>query len=154
MNSLEFAFEQELQIGQYYEELAAMAPVRAIREILTMLARAKRTHATVIEQIRQDKVPSLKKGQVLTRGSDLVRKFSHTSFYFETDQVQVELYECAREVELQTEQFYIEQALKTDIPIRKKLFNDLSREVHKHYILIDSLCNALTKMEELEPMFA
>jgi len=154
MNSLEFAFEQELQLEQYYQELAAMAPVRAIRELFTMLAQAKRAHATALEQVCQEVMPILKKNQVLSRGSDLVRKFSRSSFYVETDQPHLELYEGACEVELQTEQFYVKQALKTDIPVRKKLFDDLSREVHKHYVLLDSLCHVLTKMAEPEPMFA
>jgi len=154
MNRLEFAFEQELQLEQYYQELAAMAPVRAIRELLTMLAQAKRAHATAIEQMRQEVIPVLRKNQVLSRGADLVRKFARTSFYVEADQTHLELYEGACEVELQTEQFYIKQALRTDIPVRKKLFDELSREVHKHYVLLDSLCHVLTRMEEPEPMFA
>ena len=154
MNGLTFAIEQERQIGQYYEELAAMAPVRTIGEILTLLAQAKRNHAEALEQIRQDRNPSLNRSQVLSRGSELVRRFARSSTYLDVDRVQVELYEGAREVELQLEQFYIGEALKTDIPMRKGLFNGLSREVHTHYVLIDSLCNVLTNMEEPESMFA
>jgi len=154
MNSLEFAFEQERQIEQYYQELAAIASVRAIRELLTLLAQAKHAQAMAIEQLSKELTPTLKKSQVLSRGSDLVRKFARTPFYDGADQPHLELYEGACEVELQTEQFYIKQALSTDIPIRKKLFNELSREVHQHYVLLDSLCHALTKMEAPEPMFA
>jgi len=153
MNSLEFAFEQELQLEQYYEELAAMASVRAIRELLILLAQAKRAHATVIEQLRQKALPTLKKSQVLNRGSDLLRKLGRKPDYCETDQSHLELYEGIREVESQTEQFYVKQALETDVPIRKQLFNELSREAHKHYVLLDGLCHILTRMEEPEPMF-
>jgi len=149
---LHFALEQELQIEQYYRQLALISQCTAVKEVFLNMADAEHTHVLALQEYQKSQNVSITSYEYVDC-CDWVK-------VLEADPPEVgaeaamEMYEAARDVKWQEEQFYLNAADKTEIPRERLLFNGLRKDENKGAVLIDRLCYSLFKGNACEPALA
>lgn len=143
MDMLHFALEQELQIEQYYRQLALISQCTAVKEVFLNMADAEHSHVLVLQEYQRSQNVSITSYEYVDC-CDWVK-------VLEADppeagvEAAMDMYEAARDVKWQEEQFYVNAADKTEIPREKLLFNGLRKDENKGAVLIDRLCYSLFK---------
>lgn len=145
MDILEFAIEREREIGQFYHRLAERMPHAGVRNVLEMLAVGEETHAHIIEQMKHQLPAELRETDVLDDGEVLLKRIRDSEEKIDLNADELLLYQQARDIEHEKERYYSQKARLTDDPVQQTIFEELAREEHKHYVLMDNLCDLLTR---------
>lgn len=145
MDILEFALEREREIGAFYHQLAARMPHTGVRNVLEMLAVGEETHSHIIEQMKRQVPADLRETDILQDGERLLKKIRDSEEDIDINADELLLYERARDIEYEKEMYYRQKAELTGDPVHKTIFDELAREEHKHYVLMDNLCELLTR---------
>ncbi|MHC4157166.1 MAG: ferritin family protein [Planctomycetota bacterium] len=64
---------------------------------------------------------------------------------FSVEVTELQLYEKAREIEKQARQFYLEKAEAVTDASHKEIFKKLANEEHKHFVLLESICDFVAR---------
>jgi rubrerythrin len=145
MDILEFALEREREIGRFYHRLAERMPHAGVRNVLEMLAVGEETHAHIIEQMKHQLPADLRETDVLDDGEVLLKRIRDSEEKIDMNADELLLYRQARDIEHEKELYYSQKARLTDDPVQQTIFEELAREEHKHYVLMDNLCDLLTR---------
>ena len=151
MNMLHFALEQEMQIEQYYRQLALISLCTAVKEVFLNMADAEHTHVLALQEYQKYQNVSTTSYEYF-ECCDWI-KVLEADPPQEMVEASMEMYEAARDVKWQEEQFYENAAERTEIPLEKLLFNGLRKDENKGAVLIDRLCHSMLKKNagELTP---
>ena len=147
MDILEFALKQEREIEQHYRSMADKAPNSGIRNILEMLAVNEQHHESIIEQMMQSVPIQERQANFIQEADNILSKLKESDEYFGLTQDDLVLYEQARDIEYQKEQTYLELAARSVSVTQRQIFEELAEEEHKHYMLMDSLCDLLGRSQ-------
>ncbi len=143
MDMLHFALEQEMQVEQYYRQLALISECTAVKEVFLNMADAEHSHVMALQEFQRSQNVSVASYEyVECRDWIKVLEADPPEDVAETA---MEMYEAARDVKWQEEQFYVNAAEKTEIPLEKLLFNGLRKDENKGAVLIDRLCYSMFK---------
>lgn len=145
MDILEFALEREREIGQFYHRLAERMPHAGVRNVLEMLAVGEETHAHIIEQMKRQLPAELRETDILDDGEVLLQRIRDSEEQIDMNASELLLYQRARDIEHEKELYYSQKARLTEDPVQQTIFEELAREEHKHYVLMDNLCDLLTR---------
>ena len=148
MNMLHFALEQEKQVEQYYRRLALISQSKAIKEVFLDMADAEHTHAMALQEYQDFQHVSMTPHEYV-ECRDWI-KVLEADPPEEMVEAGLEMYEAARDVKWQEEQFYVNAAEKTEIPLEKLLFNGLRKDENKAAVLIDRLYCSMFKEDASE----
>ena len=144
MDMLHFALRQEKQVEQYYRQLALISLCKPIKEVFLNMADAEHTHVMALQAYQKHRNVSLTSYEYVDCCAWI--KMLEAEPPEETAEAAMEMYEAARDVKWQEEQFYENAAERTEIPLEKLLFNGLRKDENKGAVLIDRLCySMLTK---------
>lgn len=145
MDILEFALEREREIAQFYRELAQRMPHHGVKNVLEMLAVGEETHAHIIEQMKHQLPAESRDTDILNDSEKLLRRIRDSREQIDINADELLLYERARDIEFEKERYYRQKARLTQDPVHQNIFEELAREEHKHYVLMDNLCELLTR---------
>ena len=148
MDMLHFALEQERQIEQYYRQLALISQCAAVKEVFLNMAAAEHSHVMALLEYQKNQNVSITSYQDLDCRAWVKRLEADPPS--DIAESAVEMYESARDVKWQEEQFYERAAEKTDIPLEKLLFKGLCKDENKQAMLIDRLCTSILKDQASE----
>jgi rubrerythrin len=143
MDMLHFALEQEMQIEQYYRQLALISECTAVKEVFLNMADAEHSHVMVLQEYQRSQNVSVTSYEYV-ECCDWI-KVLEADPPEEMAETAMEMYEAARDVKWQEEQFYLNAAEKTEIPLEKLLFNGLRKDENRGAVLIDRLCYSMFK---------
>ncbi|MCP4449893.1 MAG: hypothetical protein GY809_00410 [Planctomycetes bacterium] len=143
MDMLHFALEQEMQIEQYYRQLALISECTAVKEVFLTMADAEHTHVVALREYQRSQNVSDTRYEYVAC-CDWIRALEADPPE-ELAETAMEMYEAARDVKWQEEQFYEHAAQRTEIPLEKLLFNGLRKDENKGAVLIDRLCYSMFK---------
>lgn len=152
MDMLHFALEQEMQIEQYYRQLALISRNKAVKEIFLSMADVEHTHILALQTYQQTQDVAMTPFEYM----DCCHWLKHLE-QTDSDELKeaaLELYEAARDVKWQEEQFYDNAAQHTDVPLEKLLFSGLRKDENKGALLIDRLCYSLFREASSELLTA
>jgi rubrerythrin len=143
MDMLHFALEQEMQVEAYYRQLALISQSKAVKEVFLNMADAEHSHVLTLQEYQEFH-------NVSTTPYEYVDcchwiKVLEAGPPEEFVEAAMELYEAARDVKWQEEQFYVNASEQTDIPLEKMLFNGLRKDENRGAVLIDRLCYSMLK---------
>ncbi len=145
MDILEFALEREREIGQFYHRLAGRMAHPGVRNVLEMLAVGEETHAHIIEQMKRRLPAELRETDILDDGEVLLQRIRDSEEQIDVNADELLLYQRARDIEHEKERYYRQKACLVEDPVQQTIFEELAREEHKHYVLMDNLCDLLTR---------
>jgi rubrerythrin len=143
MDILTFALEKEEKAEALYRELAEKAE-GGIKHILIMLADEEVHHIELIQKIQQQTDATLTSPTTLKEATALFTKMKEAGNAMEVGNIsQLELYEKARQIELDSRDYYAAKSKEVKSEQEKELLITLSKEEQKHYVLMDNLCQLL-----------
>jgi len=146
MNILDFAKKKEQFSIDLYTELAGKMENGGLKSIFLMLADEEKAHYRILSDIaREMPVEMLHSPPVLKNASEIFRKMKQNATNFVIPGSEVELYKKARQYEQESSEFYLAEALKMTDEERKAVFKRLADEEQKHFVLLDSICDFVSR---------
>ena len=143
MDILTFALEKEEKAEALYRELAQKAK-GGIEHILNMLADEEVKHIELIKKIQQKADATMAPTTTLKEATALFTKMQAAGSKLDLTHIsQLELYEKARQIELDSRDYYAEKSQEVGTEQERQLLITLAKEEQKHYILMDNLCQLL-----------
>jgi rubrerythrin len=147
MDIFDYALKMEKDGESFYREISSKTNNKGLQTILTMLADEEVKHYRAIEKMRQDKY-QMAETTVLDDARNIFVDMKDAEEEFESEQEQAELYEKAQEIEKKSQQFYQEKGGQTDKDDQKKLFERLAKEEEKHYFLLESIIEFVSRPKQ------
>lgn len=148
MDIYEFAIEKEKLAKQTYAELADKCDHPGLSKILSMLADEEDVHARTIEQMRDEKQGQVSQSRVLNDAKDVFEKMHKAKEKFNFQLNAKELFEKARKIEEESMNYYVQKSQESENPEHKRVFKDLAGEEQKHYKLMESFCEFISRPEQ------
>jgi rubrerythrin len=119
MDIYKYAMQMEVDGRHFYLDLAEKTNNKGLKNILTMMADSEAKHYNVILSMqRNDKIEFSADTEVLTKVKNVFMRMKEEK-EVDVDVSQVEFYKKAREVETDSEKFYLERADEEKDPHRK-----------------------------------
>jgi rubrerythrin len=145
MNIFEFAMEKEKLSENLYRTLASKATNKGLKNICGMLAEEEKNHYRIVERMSRNAPSEVKESSIPDAAIDIFKKMRQSTEKFDLDISQLQLYQKARDIEKESQSFYLEQAEQIEDAKQKEIFRKLAAEEHKHYVLLQNICDFIAK---------
>lgn len=145
MNIFELAMEKEKLSENQYRALSAKATNKGLKNICSMLAEEEKNHHRIIERMSRNAPSEVKESSIPDDAIDIFKKMRRSTENLDLDTSQLQLYQKARDVEKESKSFYLEQAEQSKNEQHKEIFRKLAAEEHKHYVLLQNICEFIAK---------
>ena len=143
-----FAIEIEKEGEAYYSKLAANAENKGLRSIFTWLAGEEAKHRKIIDALRKDMAPSVAATTILSDAKTVFEKMKEAQPPFHFDNIEVEMYKKARQLEKNSKDFYTEKANQAESAMCSVVFLKIAGEEDKHIVLLDTIINFVNRPHE------
>jgi len=147
MDIFAFALEKEKYAEQYYRELADKAGHKGLKNILTMLADEEVKHYQAIERLKTETPGLPTETPVLANAREIFETMRSAAEKFDFDTSEVDLYRKACDIEDESKKYYLEKAQEVQDDGQKKILEKLAAEEDKHLVLVQSLCDFVSRPE-------
>lgn len=145
MDIFEFAMEKEKLSENYYRDLAENTTSRGLRTIFTMLAGEEKKHYHVVRDMQRKTVDVVTETPVLEDARKVFESMRQSTEKFHFDIEESQLYEKAVGIEAEAERYYREKANEVSDKGQKEIFEKLAVEEHKHFLLLESICDFVAR---------
>lgn len=145
MNIFEFAMEKEKFSENYYRQLAEKAGHEGFKNIFHMLAKEESKHYKIVQQMGRKFPIKVAEAPVLRNAREVFEKMRESPEKFNFEVSELELYQKARDFETESMNFYLEKSEEVEDTRQKDIFKKLSDEEHKHFILLDKICDFVAR---------
>ncbi len=148
MDIYKYAMQMEVDGRHFYLDLAEKTNNKGLKNILTMMADSEAKHYNVILSMqRNDKTEFSPDTEVLTKVKNVFMRMKEEKD-IDVDVSQVEFYKKAREVEADSEKFYLERADEEKDPHRKEIFLKLAEEERNHCVLLENIIGFVSQPDD------
>ena len=147
MDIFSFALDKEEYAEQYYRELADKAAHAVLKNILTMLADDEVAHYRAVEQIKTATPEAVTDTPVLNNAKAVFEKMRGSAEKFDFSISEVDLYRKACDIEQESKKYYLEKAREVQDDGQRKIFQKLAEEENKHLVLVQSICDFVSRPE-------
>jgi rubrerythrin len=145
MDIFEFALEKEKLAHEAYKNLAQIAPSDSLRGILTLLAEEELRHVDMVRALQQNQTVEIPPTKLLDQAKEMFEKIYAARENIDLNISESELYQKARQIELEARDYYNAKAEETDNEGLKDILKRLAAEEQKHYVLVDNLCQFIDR---------
>lgn len=145
MDIFEFALEKERLSEVDYHQLAEHTKNVGLKNIFEMLAAEEVKHCKAIEQMRQSVPAAVTDTCVLSDARALFEKMRKGVDDLSLGSSELELYEKARKIESESEQFYLNKADEVEDEQQRRIFLQLAEEEHKHFVVLENICDFVSE---------
>ncbi|MHC4157814.1 MAG: ferritin-like domain-containing protein [Planctomycetota bacterium] len=139
MNIFDFAMEKERYSEDYYRQLAGKAENIGLKDILTMLADEEAKHYTIVANMKENVNPEVAETTALSHAKEIFAKMRDAAEKFDFNITQLELYNKAKDIEVQARKFYLEKKEQIENASQKEIFQKLAEQEQKHFILLENI---------------
>lgn len=148
MNIFEYAMKMEQDGKAYYEEQAAKVDLAEFKRILLELAADEEKHYNIFKAMRDGQTPvfdEAKKTTILSSVKNVFEqlKAQKQEFAFAADAKRI--WEKAREIEKESEEFYREKADEVPSEDQKHILTRIADEEHRHWTTIENVIHFLDR---------
>lgn len=148
MNIYEYAMKMEKDSENYYRELATETEYTGLKNIFTMLADEEVKHFNVVKgMIETDANAELAETDVLLNAKNIFIEMKEAGRKFDFDLPQTDVYRKAREIEKNSNEFYVEMSGKVENEAQREIFLQLAAEEEKHMFLIENIIEFVSRPE-------
>jgi rubrerythrin len=147
MDIYEFAMDKERYAEHYYRELAGKTNHTGLTNILNMLADEEVKHYKTVERMKTQNPEAGGETPVLANAKEIFEKMRGSAEKFDFDVSEVDLYRKACDIEKESKAFYLEKAGEVQDADKKKVFQRLAEEENKHLVLVQSICDFVSRPE-------
>jgi rubrerythrin len=148
MDIFDFAMEKEKLSEDYYRQLSEKTENSGLQNIFSMLAGEEARHYDVVSKMKENTPVEVSQTSVLSDAKAVFSKMRESAENFNFDISQTELYKKARDIESQSRDFYLKKAAEVREEHLKGLFLQLAEEEKKHYFLLESIVEFVSRPEQ------
>ncbi len=141
----QFAMDMEKASEDYYRRLSRKTANKGLSNILAMLADEENKHFKIVQQMKQQTVPTIAETDVIGNARLIFKKMRESAESFSVEVTELELYEKARDIERKSRQFYLEKADEAADTSHREIFKKLAAEEQKHLALLQGICDFVAK---------
>jgi len=145
MNIFDFAMEKEKYSEDYYRRLAGKIENIGLKNIFTMLADEEAKHYTIVANMKENINPELAKTTILSDAKEIFVKMRDVAEKFDFNISQVELYNKAKDIEVQSRKFYLEKKEQVENASQKEIFQKLADQEQKHFVLLENIVDFVSR---------
>ena len=110
-----------------------------------MLAKEESKHYKIVLQMSRNFPAKVAEAPVLRNAREVFEKMRESPETFDFEVSELELYQKARDFETESMDFYLEKSEEIEDTRQKEIFKKLSDEEHKHFILLDKICDFVAR---------
>jgi len=129
---------------KFYRELAGKTDNKPVARVLEMMANDEVKHYHTFLKM-QSGIPEMDDTKVLIDAKNIFQRMKDECESINTECSDLDLFEKARDVELESKEFYLTKAEEATEKANKKLWISIAKEEAKHYFLLEHLIEFLTK---------
>lgn len=137
MDMYDIAIQMEIEGERLYRELIAKTQSAGLKAIFTMLAEDEVKHQKTFLSLKKGKVVPMASSQVSEAAEEVFGSLSEEDLALEKNQLEV--YEKALEVELNSIKYYTKQLEKVEDEKIVAALREIIEEEHRHFDLIDDI---------------
>lgn len=137
MDMYDIAIQMEQEGERLYRELINKTQNAGLKAILTILAEDERKHQKTFVSLRKGSIVPMASSQVNAAAEEVFSSLKEEDLLAEKEQL--EIYEKALEVELNSIKYYTNQLEKVEGEQLKKALKEIIEEEHRHFDLIDDI---------------
>jgi len=143
----EYAMQMEKDGEAYYRDLAVRCPSEGLKNILNLLADDEADHYNTIKALSEtvEKERGLENTKILEKARNIFSQLSGKEINFDFKIPEIQLYQKAMEIEQKSEDFYRDNAGKTDNPSVKNILLKLAGDENRHQFLLKFITQFLEK---------
>ena len=145
MDIFQFALEKEKFSENFYHQLSQQTNNKGLQNICTMLADEEARHYQIIQEMQSQSLKEVVETPILKNAQDIFTAMRQSAEMFDLEISGLELFEKARDIEKQSEKFYLEKSQEANDTYQKTIFKQLANQEQKHYILIDKICDFVAR---------
>ena len=148
MNVFEHAMKMEEDGRAYYLEHAQKTSIPALKKILLELADDELKHYNLFKDLRDSQSASYEETgatKILSTTKNVFEVLKDEQAGQDLPLDSINVWEHARQVEKDAEEFYRGKASEADDDNQKNIWNAIANEEHKHYKAIDNVVRFLNK---------
>jgi len=139
MKIIKMALEKERISIDFYKKLAEKTTNKGLKRILELLYEEECRHCEAIAYLADNNSATVSQVDDIPDYKGLLRKIKATVEKSSIDSSELELYQDAREIELESIEFYMAQTQQSKDAKRRDLFERLAQQEKHHYLLIDNI---------------
>ena len=147
MDILKYAMDKEKTLENFYWELSRQAKHPGLEKIFGMLAEIEAKHFNIIQEY-QLKLGDYMETDVLKATKDVLSELKIDKASFKIEESEIKLYKKVRDIEKESEAFYLQKAGETADASVKQLLETLAREEKKHFFLMDNLVEFASRPQQ------
>jgi rubrerythrin len=147
MDIFEFAMQKEKFSENYYRELAGKTSNKGLKNILNMLADEEMKHYKVVQQMRTNTPNKITNTPVLKKAKKVFQNLRESTETFNFNISELQLYEKAKDIEMESKKFYLEKADQVKDTHQKEIFRKLADQEQQHFIILENICDFIAKSQ-------
>ena len=145
MNIFQYVQKMEKDGEAYYRELAEKCNDKGLRTIFLNMADDEVKHFHIFKEMEANADPEMVNTEILQSSRNVFEQMREQNEEHRPDLGQIEAYRNARQIELDSEAFYLEKAKEVDSETHKDLFVRIAEEEKKHAFLLENVIDFVTK---------
>jgi len=143
MDIYSYAMKMEKDGEEFYRELAGKTDDKGLKSILGMLADAEVRHYNILRNMKMNEGGKEFNTDALAYLKNIFETLKD-SRQFDLDGSAIELYKKAQFIEIQSREFYLDEA-KTAAPPRRETFAKIADEEQRHYLILEDIITMVDK---------
>jgi rubrerythrin len=147
MNILEYAICMELDGEKYYREQSEINKNNSLNVVCTMLADEEKSHAQILENMRNKLTYELKDSDILMKAKNIFNDTANIKVAGKENPSQLDFYRIASDMEKQSVDLYKQFLSKATEANEKELFEYLIKQENQHYEILEELSLLLNRPE-------
>jgi rubrerythrin len=148
MNIFEYAMQMEKDGEKYYREIAAKCHAPGFERILNWMAEDEVKHYNILSKLNERvKHPELLETDILNNTKNVFQQMRDENETPQCPPTEMELYRKALEIELKSQQFYLDEAGKTENHPQKEVLLHIAKEEGKHVRILQNLVDFVASPE-------
>ena len=148
MNVFEYAMKMETDGRQFYLDSAENVDSPELKKILLELAEDEAKHYAIFKALKGGLTTEYKeteKTSILTTVKNVFEKLRDDKQELEFPPEAKAIWEKAREIEKESEEFYREKAGEMESDSQKKILNRIADEEHRHWVTMQNVIQFLDR---------
>lgn len=137
--------EQEKLSESYYRALAEKTTHTGLQNICKMLAVEENHHYYVVRNLSKNIPAAISQTFILGQARAIFENMRGAPDRFNFQISELALYQKARDIERDSEQFYLNKADEVQEACQKTIFKKLAKEENKHFVLLETICDFVSK---------
>jgi rubrerythrin len=145
MTVYEFAQQMEKDGEKYYRTIAEKEVHFGLKVVLNRLADDELKHYQLILAMSNGDLRPFHRTTILETAKNIFKIVQEKKENLSQSLSQIDIYSHGKEIEVQSEAFYLAKSRETDNPAERDLFIQLAGEEKKHLILLENIIEFISR---------